>query len=264
MPMHIVPITTGVLSRGDDLAAAIMEHAELEPGDVIVVSSKAAATCEGTGYDLRSLRVSDEARSWAARSGLDPTFCEAVILESTRLNGRVVGACPMALLAELRPDGLPTGTLFAANAGLDRSNVPRGLAIGWPRDPVESARGLRAELEKRTSGQRVAGSGQSHVGIIISDSCCWPRRIGVGAYALATAGVVALRDEIGEPDLFGRPLTMTVEAAADQVAVAANIVMGNAAQGTPAAIVRESGIMLSDSSGWVPCIEPERDLFQYL
>lgn len=247
--MLILPVRTGVIAMGDDLAAVLRAAADFQPGDMVVVSSKAAATSEKSGYNLAALRATPDAERWAAQSNLDPLFCEAILLETARLNGRVLRACPGALLTEVRPAGMQRGTILTASAGLDRSNVPAGFAVGWPADPVQTARHLRSSL------------GTS---IILSDSTCTPRRDGVTAFALAVAGIDPLRSEIGKQDLFGRPMQITVEAVADQLATAANAMMGNAAQSTPAAIIHDHGIPFSEFEGWVPGIEPDNDLFGLL
>lgn len=179
------------------------------------------------------------------------------------------------------------GTILTANAGLDESNAPEGQAIGWPEDPVKSAIELRTRLEKHikflvfscsflvgwkmlekirqltTKNQKLITNKPS-LAVIISDSCTRPRRWGVTAYALAVSGIDPLHDEAGKNDLFGRKLRITKEAVADQLATAANMLMGNADQCIPAVIIRDHGIELSNYEGWVLGIEPEEDLFKCL
>ncbi len=248
--MHILPISTPLLRQGDDLAGILRESIDVQDGDVLIVSSKAVATCDGFGYELRKLDVSDEANASAVKSNRSPEFCEAVLRETRRLNGRVVGHCPGAMLTELRPDGLQKGVLLVPNAGLDESNVPDGWAIGWPENSVKSASALRAAFAPKK------------IAVIITDSRCTPWRWGVTAMALTVSGIAAYHSEIGNKDLYGRTLRITAEALADQLATAGNMVMGNASQSTPATIVRDHGFALSDEEGWVPGIEPEMDLFR--
>ncbi|MFA6523456.1 MAG: coenzyme F420-0:L-glutamate ligase [Candidatus Peribacteraceae bacterium] len=246
--MQIIPITTRVLKEGDDLAAIFKSCAEFRAGDIIVVSSKAVATVEGAMLDLSKYKPTSEARKLAVSTGhRSPQFIQAVLEETERLHGRVTGACPGALLTEVKPDGLPHGTILTANAGLDESNVPEGFAVGWPVEPVSSVKELQKQL--RTA-------------LILSDSNCRPRRLGVAAFALVCAGLEPLRSEAGKEDLFGKKLHITTEALADQLATAANFVMGNAGQSVPAAIIRDHGLPPSDFCGWVPGIEPEEDLFR--
>lgn len=289
--MLCLPVKTRLIKSGDDLAPILQASASIAEGDVIVVSSKAVATAEGAAIDLRVLTPSKEAERWSAACGRSPAFCQAVMEEVRRRNGTIVGTCPGALLTELRPDGLMEGTIFAANAGLDQSNIAKGWAVGWPGDPVRSVGALRKRLEiflrrKATEGTEETEATEESKGtkaekaeesdepeeptksyrlaVILSDSCCIPRRRGVIAYALAVSGIDPLASEIGHRDLFGTPLRITVEARADQLATAANILMGNAGQGVPAAIIRDHGIPLTRFEGWVPGIEPKEDLFRVL
>jgi len=250
--MEILPIRTPILRQGDDIASVLRTHCTLRKDDIVVISSKALATVEGATLDLDTLVPSAEATMWAERmSEFDIHFVEAILQETSRLDGSIVGACPGALLTELRPPELSRGTILIANAGLDRSNSDGHTAVGWPRNAVESTRALREHL-----------ADGSPLGVILSDSCCQPRRRGVTAVALVVSGFDPLASQEGLTDLFGRPLRITTEAIADQLATAANAVMGNAAQSVPAAIIRDHGLPLNDWDGWVPGIEPDEDLFK--
>lgn len=254
--MLLLPVHTRLLKKGDDLVSLLLEHAEFQTDDILVISSKAVATVEGAAIDLHQIAPSKDAKRWSKVCGRSAPFCQTVLDELERLDGKVVGTCPGALLTELRPTGLSEGTIFAANAGLDQSNVEDGYAIGWPRDPVASVRKLREEFYS------LPRWGSTHpIAVILSDSCCIPRRRGVTAHALVVSGIDPLFSEIGNNDLFGKPLRITIEARADQLVTAANILMGNAGQGIPAVIIRDHGLSFSDFEGWVPGIEPEEDLF---
>lgn len=253
--MQILPLSTGILSNGDDLVSALMQHFVFEDGDILALSSKAVATVEGAHIHLSTLTTSQEAQEWNDRLQFNQPegFRQAVLEETTRLQGSIVGSCPHAMLAELRPKGMVEGSLLAANAGLDLSNTVEGTAIGWPQDPIASIQSIRSTLEQKT-GKSIA--------ILLTDSCCRPRRIGVTAIALVVSGFDPLQSEIGKKDLFGHELRMTNEARADQLATAANFVMGNADQCIPAAVIRDHGLIFSDFEGWVPGIDPEDDLFK--
>ncbi len=251
--MEILPIKTAVLKTGDDFASIIAASGVLQDGDVVVVSSKAMATCEGAAIDLSKIKPTAEAVEWSKKCGQTPEFRQAVLDETTRMNGWVGGSCPHAMFTYLKPDGFPVGALLSANAGLDLSNVIKGYAIGWPLDPVASTRKLAADVRGK-SGKKVA--------VILGDSCCMPARLGVIAFALTACGIDPLVDHMGTSDLFGKTFRMTREAVADQLCIAANYVMGNTAQQTPAAAVRGHGLTLTDFCGWVPGIEPEEDLFR--
>jgi coenzyme F420-0:L-glutamate ligase/coenzyme F420-1:gamma-L-glutamate ligase len=253
--MLILPIYTPVIRAGNDLAPILCQNFSFEENDILVLSSKVVATSEGAAIDLKSLTASDEARTIASKIGKSAVFCEAVLLETKRMNGVVTGDCTGALLTELRPSGLSQGVILVPNAGLDESNVAEGFAIGWPLYPVVSARAVRERIISiQTSKPNLA--------VIIGDSCVYPGRLGVTAFALASCGIDPFKSEVGHEDLFSKPLRMTVEAVADQLAVAANAVMGNAAQCIPAAVVRDHGYAMIECEGWVPGIEPSEDLFR--
>ena len=277
--MLLIPIHTPLLKSKDDLASILMNAAQIEPGDIIVISSKAVATVEGGAIDLSKMHPSEDAKKWSMKTGRSPAFTEATLMEMKRLHGNIIGDCPGALLTEVQPEGLPAGTILTANAGLDESNVEKDRAMGWPREPLESARRLREELMKEMRTQRTQKthrtqkilssassssslSSSSSIAIIISDSCCHPRRLGVTAFALVAVGMDPIINLIGREDLFGKKMRITTEAVADQLATAANMLMGNEAQSLPAVIVRDHGLPLSDFEGWVPGIETNDDLFQ--
>lgn len=281
--MLVLPVPTGVLGPRDDLAAILAANGHLKDGDILLVSSKVIATVEGRTMALKSVHPGKRALTLAPACGQEPAFTELVLSETERMNGVIVGTCPFALLTSLKPEGMRRGRILCPNAGLDQSNVQRGFAIGWPEDPVASAQVLRSKLSdlirkapkgprepkrpKSTNKTSVTSvpsvtSATSHIAVIITDSCCRPGRIGVTAFALVCDGVDPFQSEVGNADLFGKPLRFTHEAVADQLATAANFVMGNAGQSIPAAIVRDHGLPLSNFSGWVDGIDPEEDLFR--
>ena len=244
--MQIIPVHTGILEKGDDLASEILKNSRMESGDILVISSKAVASIEGASIALKNLVASPEAIKLSNDCDLDRSFIEAILQETKRMNGLVAGTSPFALLTSLKPTGIKTGRILCPNAGMDQSNIDPGCAIGWPIDPVRSAKKLRQSLD---------------IPVIISDSCCVPMRLGVTAFALVCAGIEPLRSEIGTQDLFGKTMRVTYEAVADQLSTAANAVMGNSAQCIPAAIIRNSGIPSSDFCGWVEGIEEGKDMF---
>lgn len=277
--MLLLPIHTPILKPGDALADILMKSAKILSGDIVVISSKAIATIEGAMIDLRTLKPSPDAVDLSNKIERTPSFCEGLIKELIRLNGTIISTCPGAALTELRPQGLASGSILIANAGLDESNVKKGCAIGWPGDPVLSVRRLREQLRAETA-KRVERAERKYLNsasslpsspsqpflpslaIILTDSSCTPRRTGVTAIALTVSGLDPLQSMKGEHDLFRKPLRITTEAVADQLATAANFLMGNAGQSVPAVIIRDHGLTLSDWEGWVPGIEADQDLFR--
>lgn len=237
------------VAEGDDLAALIHAAAEAQEtpiagDDVVVVAQKIVSKAEGAVVDLGGVIPSERARELAELVGKDPRLVE-VILGQTR---RIVRAVPGVLIVET------IHGLVCANAGVDQSNVPgNGGALTLPRDPDASARRLRAGLEAR-AGSRVA--------VIVSDSFNRPWRTGSVNVAIGTAGFQPLRDSRSRTDDHGRPLRATVVSLADELASAAQLVMGEFG-GTPAAIVRGAGVEPADGVDSVVLRrDPARDLFR--
>ncbi len=238
---------------GDDLAGAIVaalatSGEPLQDGDVVVVAQKAVSKVEGRAVPLAGVTPGPAAREAAARADKDPAVVELIAAEALELM-RVV---PGVIIARHR-----TGHVLA-NAGIDASNVPDGddgpSVLLWPHDPDASARALRAALET-SFGVRLA--------VIVSDSLGRAWRMGTIGAAIGVAGMKPLRDRRGEADLFGRELKATVIGVADEIAAAASLVIGEAAEGTPVAIVRGAIYDADDACGIAELLRPlEKDLFR--
>lgn len=256
--MELLPVRLPLLHEGDDLVSAVCERINLNSDDIVAVSSKAVAIVEGAAIDLSKIEVTDEALAWEEklkRTKRNPAFRQAILNEAVRLNGKASDACPQAMLCELKPDGVDQGTVLAVNAGLDLSNIPDAFAIGWPIDCVASVRRIKAELEDKQTGP---------FGVVLTDSCCRPRRVGVTAMALTVAGFDPIKNMVGSKDLYGHELAMTMEATADQLATAANFLMGNSSEQIPVVVIRGHNLPMTDYCGWVDGIDPEEDLFRGL
>jgi len=190
------------LREGDDLAHMIRERTDLEDGDIVVVAQKAISKIEG--------RI----------ARLDESEKMDVILSESK---RVVRARGSLVIAETRHG------FICASAGVDASNAPEpGTLVLLPLDPDASASGLREQLGELTG--RV-------VGVIVTDSFGRPWRQGTTDVAIGAAGIEVLRDLKGERDPNGYELKSTVIAIADEIAGAAQLVMGKLDR-TPVAIVR--------------------------
>jgi coenzyme F420-0:L-glutamate ligase/coenzyme F420-1:gamma-L-glutamate ligase len=204
---------------GTDLAAMVLDSAPpLVAGDVVVVTHKAVSKSEGRVVDLATVRPSPEAIGLSADGG-DERIAELVLQESRRIVRRRGGL----LIAETRHG------FVCASAGIDRSNGP---AAGWvvllPEDPDASAVRLRAELERRT-GVRLA--------VIVADTMGRALRRGIVGTAIGASGLDALRSYAGATDPAGYELRTTVVAVADELAAAADLVIGKLER-VPAALVR--------------------------
>jgi coenzyme F420-0:L-glutamate ligase/coenzyme F420-1:gamma-L-glutamate ligase len=221
---------TGVplVAPGDDLAAiALAAYAAtgLAPadGDVLVVAQKIVSKSEGRMVDVANVEPSARAIALAAEVEKDPRLVEVILSESRR----IVRHRPNLLIAE------HVRGWVMANAGIDHSNVAPADGVErvllLPVDPDGSAEALRQRLGE-TTGKRVA--------IIISDSFGRPFRRGTVGIALGAAGLPAVIDWRGHPDLFGRKLEVTETGFADEIAAAASLVQGQADEGTPIVLVR--------------------------
>ena len=216
-----------LVEPGDDLgdiavAAFAANRLVPEPGDVLVVAQKIVSKAEGRYVDVATVKPSERAIALGAEVDKDPRFVEVVLSESRR----VVRHRPGLLIVEHRLG------FVMANAGIDHSNLPaqgdeRVLLL--PEDPDGSARALREQFA-RALGADIA--------VIICDSFGRPWRKGTVGVALGAAGLPALIDLRGQPDLFGRELLVTETGFADEIAAAAGLVMGQADEAVPMVLVR--------------------------
>lgn len=223
-----------LVQPGDDLGELIWQALErvglaLESGDVLVLAQKIVSKAEGRLVSLGDVTPSPEAEALAVQAQKDPRMVELILRESRQ----VLRVRPGTIIVEHRLG------FVCASAGIDHSNVspdssrPPGAGEEWmlllPEDPDGSAQKLRRDLEER-SGQRL--------GVLIIDSHGRAWRFGIVGTTIGLAGVPGVVDLRGEPDLFGFQLKITQVGAADELAAAASLVMGQAAEGTPVVLAR--------------------------
>jgi coenzyme F420-0:L-glutamate ligase len=242
---EVIGLSTGVIHSGDSIADRVIDAAEktcggFEDGDVLVLAETAVATSEGNVIRLDTITPSPRAQEMAERYRLDPRTAEVVIRESDE----VVGGIPGFLLC------MKGGTLLP-NAGVDASNAPPGCVTPLPADPDQSALAIKEAIEKR-AGVRI--------GVIVADSRTHAMRLGCSGVAIGSAGIPSVIDDRGRNDLFGRELEVTKRAVADNIASAAELVMGEADECTPAAIIRGLGLPMGDHLG-VETIDATECLF---
>jgi coenzyme F420-0:L-glutamate ligase len=243
---RVIGVRTPLILAGDDLPAVILAAARESPaggvadGDILVIAESPVATAEGRAVTLDRVKPSDRAIDLGRRYGMDPRLAEVVLGESDSVVGGVKGF----LLT------LSHGTLLP-NAGVDLSNTPPGTALPLPADPDGSAIRIRKAIRERT-GKRVA--------VIIADSRTHAMRLGCSSVAIGCAGIRAVIDERGRADLYGHRLEVTQRAVADNIASAAVLVMGEADESVPCAIIRGLGLPIVDEVG-VPSIAADECLF---
>lgn len=210
--------------------------------DVLVVAQKIISKAEGRMVELKHVSPSAYACSVAEEFGKDPRQVEVVLRESRRIVRMDAGV----MVVETHHG------LVCANAGVDASNVPEGWVSLLPEDPDASASRLRDEIAKLTGKQ---------VAVIISDTFGRPWREGLTNVAIGVAGFSPLLDYRGEKDEQGHVLSATVIATADELAAAAELVMGKTAR-RPAAIIRNFPWAAREGSA-AELIRPrQKDLFR--
>ena len=239
--LRVIPVE-GIpeVREGDDLAALLAAAATFEDGDVLVVAQKIVSKAEGRVVSLDGVVPSEAARELAG--GEDPRRLEVILREAAR----IVRSRPPLLIAETRHG------FVCASAGVDASNAAGpGTLVLLPLDPDASAARIRLGLLERTGRA---------VGVVVSDSFGRAWRQGTTDVAIGVAGIRPLLDLHGVRDATGYELHATTIAVADEIAGAAELVMGKTS-GVPAAIVRGLDVA-GEGSARDLVMPPERDLFR--
>jgi len=216
-----------LVAPGDDLAAVALDALvragiALQAGDVLVFAQKIVSKSEGRTVRLSTVTPSPRAIDLAKQADKDPRVVELILSESTEVLRCRVGAIVVA----------HRNGWVLANAGIDQSNVAQdgeGSALLLPVDPDKSAATIRDAVKARTGVE---------IGVLINDSFGRAWRLGTIGTAIGAAGLPALLDLRGRPDLYGRGLLTTEVGHADEIAAAASLVMGQAAEGCPVVLVR--------------------------
>lgn len=271
--MELIPVRTPLVTRGDDLVSVLMDSlslagiAPLREGDVICVTSKVVSVSQGRVVDLTQLAPPVDgwlgaletrfgthlplptelqyAKAFAAHPALAAlVLSEAEVVfvgESAQGWGRVYYT---------RMDGT-----WIANGGVDLSNTPDGTAVLWPKAPWAWARDFWERLCEAT--------GTTALGVVLTDSRVPHLRRGITGVAIAWAGFEGVQSEIGEPDLYRRPLRVTERAMADDLAAAAVLMSGEADERTPVTLARGAPVRFTDRpmSRQEVSVAPDDDLY---
>jgi len=242
----------GEIQPGDDLPRLIAEVVAgatgllpLRDDDVLVVTQKIVSKAEGAIVDLTTVQPRQEAIDYARRYDRDPRQVEVVLREARRVvrmaNGLIITETPHGFVC--------------ANGGIDASNVgPRSgdIVTLLPRDPDASADGVRAAIRERLDRD---------LPVIVSDSFGRPWRFGITDVAIGVSGLLPLDDLRGTPDADGRVMKSTVRAVADELASAAELVLGKTA-GRPLALVRGASFRRGEGRIADVIMPPDMDLFR--
>jgi coenzyme F420-0:L-glutamate ligase / coenzyme F420-1:gamma-L-glutamate ligase len=236
-----------MVERGDDLAAFIIEAAAaqgtpIEDGDVLAITQRIVSKAEGRVFPLDDFEPSPFAHAYAERTEKDPRIVEAVLRESKRVIRQVGGV----LVTETHHG------FKCANAGVDGSNVGgEDLVCLLPVDPDASCRALRDAIRERLGVE---------VAVVMTDTFGRPWRHGQTNVAIGVAGMLPFRDYVGMRDLDGRELRVTTICVADEIAGAAELVMGKL-DAIPVAIVRGYAYDRGEGSAQEIIREMAMDLF---
>ena len=215
-----------IIRPGDDLVSIILAslhpaNLTLQDGDILVLAQKIVSKAEGRLFHLAQITASEAALQLAVATEKDPRLVELILRESRE----ILRYRPGSLIVEHHLG------FVCASAGIDRSNVPGDgeWVLLLPKNPDASAQRIRTGLEE-ASGKRL--------GVMVIDSHGRAWRLGTVGVAIGMAGMPGLVDLRGRPDMFGYQLQITLVGAADELAAAASLVMGQAAEGTPVVHVR--------------------------
>jgi coenzyme F420-0:L-glutamate ligase/coenzyme F420-1:gamma-L-glutamate ligase len=250
-PIEIIAVENmPLITEGDKMAeliynAAKKQNTPIQEKDVIVITHVAVSKAEGNVVNLDEVVPSEHAKEIALKVGKEPALVEAILRETKE----IVRMGPNSLITETK------NGMVCANAGVDKSNVKgeRNVAL-LPKNPDASAQKIRQEI-KRLTGCEVA--------TIISDTHGRPLRMGEINVAIGVAGIKPIRDRRGEKDLFGYVLRIKQTAVADELASAAELVIGQANEGTPAAIIRGYNYQTAENASAKELTRPkETDLFR--
>ncbi len=241
----IPELTSGASLLDLLLAATTRAGLTLLSGDIVVLAQKIVSKAEGRAVILASITSSPLAQQIASEAHKDPRLVELMLRESRA----VLRVKPGIIITEHKLG------FVMANAGIDQSNVPGGddTALLLPENPDASARGVRDAIKNQTGAD---------IGVLIIDSFGRAWRHGVTGIAIGVAGLPALVDQRGNKDREGRVLKVTQVAAADELAAAASLVMGQADEGTPAVLARGFQYALRESSIKELLRDEAEDLFR--
>ena len=239
-----------MIKKGDNIAKIIVASAKkqntpIKNKDIIVITHKIISKAEGSIINLEEVSPSEQSKEVARRTGKDPRFVEIILRETNE----VVRIGHNSLITETR------NGIVCANAGIDKSNIKGEENVALlPKRPDKSAQKVRREIKKLTNVD---------VAVIVSDTHGRPLRMGEINVAIGVAGIKPTRDRRGEKDLFGYVLKVKQTAIADELASAAELVIGQANEGRPVAIIRGYEYAPTENASASELVRPkEVDLFR--
>ena len=231
MQLTVLPLKAKKEDKEFDVFEVFLETLEknntkLQEGDVLVISTKYISNSQGRIINMGKIKISNKGEEISKKFQLKPEIAEIIIRESDKIFGGIGGFVITS-----------ADNIMAPNAGIDKSNAKKGNVILYPTNPYLIAEQIRRKIFLKLF---------IHVGIILVDSRLMPARIGTSGIAVACAGIEPVLDMRAKKDLDGNPLKVTFQAVVDNLATIANHKMGEGAESTPFAIVRNSGAKLTD------------------
>ena len=250
-PIKIIAVESlPLIKEGDNLAELISNAAKkqgtpIQENDVIVVTHVVVSKAEGNIINLDEVTPSKKAKEIAQQTNKDPALVEVILRETKE----IVRIGQNSIITETNSG------IICANAGVDRSNVSGDRnVVPLPKNPNASAQNIRQEIKHLTG---------ANVAVIVSDTHGRPFRMGEINVAVGVAGIKPIRDRRGEKDLFGYVLRIKQTAIADELSSAAELVIGQANEGIPAAIIRGYNYQTNDNVSATELIRAkEKDLFR--
>jgi coenzyme F420-0:L-glutamate ligase/coenzyme F420-1:gamma-L-glutamate ligase len=246
--MELFSIKLPLIRKNDPLLEIIIEHIKkssksLKEGDIIVIAEKVIATSQGRVIKLSEVKpISEKAKKLAKKYNMDEGYVELILREASM----ILGGMKHVILAKVND-------FLIANAGIDQSNAGIGNVVLLPKELKKVVwdywKNLKEEFKLKD------------LGVIIADSRVQPLRKGTIGIALATAGFEPVEDLRGKPDLFKRPLQITLRAIADDLTSAAQFLLSEADRQTPIVIIRGSNIEFTENPKTTPEMPPEECLY---
>ena len=246
--MELFSIKLPLIKKNDPLLEILIENVKksnktLEEGDIVVIAEKVIATSQGRVIKLSEVKsISEKAKKLAKEYDMDERYVELILREASM----ILGGMKHVILAKVND-------FLIANAGIDQSNAGIGNVVLLPKNLSKVAWDYWKDLKQEFK--------LKDIGLIIADSRVQPLRKGTIGIAIATAGFEPIEDLRGKPDLFKRPLQITLRAIADDLTSAAQFLLSEADKQTPVVIIRGSKGKFTESPKTTPEMAPEECLY---
>ena len=246
--MELFAIKLPLIKAKTDLIHVVIDNIKktigsLKEGDIIVIAEKVIATSQGRVIRLSEVRtISDEAKRLSKQYDMDERYVQLILNEASM----ILGGMTHVILTKVND-------FLIANAGIDQSNAGAGNVVLLPKDLKEMVWKYWGEIKDKFK--------VNNLGIIIADSRVQPLRKGTIGIAIATAGFEPIEDLRGKPDLFNRPLEITMRAIADDLASAAQFLLSEADKQTPVVIIRGADVEFTEKPKLTMEMSPEECLY---